>query len=240
MITPERAAKPERILWLPPLLLIINLAGIGIVLTYSRFNLRPFLPAHETTSLQPIWLFLIITFILPTLLTVYFIWPIHAWLRRNARPAGQPPLQPMVERAANIPITLGIFCLGSWILLDLMVFVRIRWIFSELTTGMLLHFIIRPLLAGLIASTAVTFVSEYLCRTHVWPILFADAHVQKKESVYKIRVAHRLFFLWMAISFLPLSVVAFTAYIRIESFHAATDPVLLRVMIAIILISTSA
>ncbi len=243
MNTPERAAKPERILWLAPLMFFINLAGIGIVLTYSKFNLRPFLPPHEETSLQPIWLFLIITFIVPTLSSAFFIWPVYSWLRRDQSlsPQGQdPPPQPLVDRAANIPVMLGVFCLGSWMLLDLMVFVRILWIFSELTAGLLLHFIIRPLLAGLIATTAITFASEYLCRTHVWPVLFANARVQEKESVWKIRVAHRLFLLWMAISFLPLSVVAFTAYIRIESFHAATDPVLWSVMVAIILISTSA
>ncbi len=36
MTAPDRAARPERILWLPPLMFLINLAGIGIVLTYSR------------------------------------------------------------------------------------------------------------------------------------------------------------------------------------------------------------
>lgn len=242
MTPPDRTARPERILWLPPLMLLINLAGIGIVLTYSRFNLRPFLPAHETTTLQPIWIFSALTFILPTVLTVYFTWPIYDWIRRSGSLADRPAPPPrIVDRAANIPFSLGMFCLISWLLLDIMVFVRIFGVFSELTAGMLLHFIIRPLLAGLIASTALTFVSEYICRTHIWPVLFADTRVQEKERAWKIRVAHRLFLLWMAISFLPLSVVAFTAFLRMESFHEASDPVLFRVMVAIILIaSTSA
>ena len=240
----EQAARPERLRWLPPMILIINLAGIGIVLAYSRFNLRPFLPPHETTSLQPLWLFLLITFFIPTSLSTWYLRPIYRWLRerrlsRPDEPETSPP-RPLVERAANIPVLMGALCLGSWALLDIMVLVRITWIFPELTAGLVLHFFIRPLLAGLIASTAVTFLSEHLCRTHLWPIFFAGAQLQENARLYRFKVGHRLFLLWLAISFLPLSAAAFTAAIRMESLQTAADPLLLRVIMAIILIATSA
>lgn len=220
------------------MIFIINLAGIGLILAYSSFNLRPFLPPHETTSLQPLWLFLFITFFVPTSLSAWYLRPIWGWLR--GQEGESPPPTPLVERAANIPAVMGALCLGSWALLDIMVLVRITWIFPVLTVGLVLHFFIRPLLAGLIASAAVTFLSEYLCRTHLWPIFFAGAQLQENTRLYRFRVGHRLFLLWLAISFLPLSAAAFTAAIRMNTLHAATDPLLLRVIMAIILIATSA
>ncbi len=241
-IAPGAAPRPERVIWVPPLLLMINLAGIGIVFAYSHLNLRPFLPPLVETTLWPIWLFLIITFLVSTVLSALSLKPLWAWLRGPRSPGAPlpPPPQATVERGANLPFLSGILCLGSWLVLDIMVFVRIQMIFTEVTPGMVLHIVIRPLLAGLIASTAVVFASEYLCRAHLWPVLFANARVQENERLFKFRVAHRFFLLWAAISFLPLSSVAFTAYLRIESFQSASDPVLWRVMVAIILISASA
>ena len=238
----EPAPRPERIFWLPPMIFIINIAGMGLVLAYSRFNLRPFLPAHETTSLQPLWLFLFITFFVPTSLSAWYLRPIYGWVRgrKRSRPDEKETAPPLVERAANIPAVMGALCLGSWALLDIMVLVRIIWIFSDPTIGMVLHFFIRPLLAGLIASTAVTFLSEYLCRTHLWPVLFVGTQLQENARLYRIKVGHRLFLLWLAISFLPLSAAAFTAAIRMNKLNAASDPLLLRVIMAIMLIAVSA
>jgi class 3 adenylate cyclase/HAMP domain-containing protein len=221
---------------------MVNIAGVGIVFAYSELNLRPFLPPLVETTLWPIWLFLIITFLVSTVLSALSIKPLWAWLRgpRSPGEALPPPPQATVERGANLPFLSGILCLGSWLVLAIMAFVRIHMTFTEVTPGLVLHIVIRPLLAGLIASTAVIFASEYLCRTHLWPVLFRDAQIQENERLFKFRVAHRFFLLWAAISFLPLSTVAFTAYLRIESFQFTSDPVLWRVMVAIILISVSA
>ena len=33
--------RPERIVWLPPLVLLVNLAVLGLMMGYSALNLRP-------------------------------------------------------------------------------------------------------------------------------------------------------------------------------------------------------
>jgi class 3 adenylate cyclase len=245
MSAPERVRHPERIHWLIPLAFFINLVMVAGILTYSLLNLRPFLPVHEPRTFNPVRLLsFLIAFFLPTLLTYFYLRPITSWLRstRKDRSKGgtlHPPTD-VVERAANTPVYLGIFCIGSWLLLDVLLFVRVLGTLPELTLGIWVHFIIRPLLAGLIAASAMTFAAEYICRSHLWPILFSEAEISDNPRLQKIRVAHRMFLLWLVISFLPLSVLAMTAYLRIESLAAGTDPLLFRVMAVIIFISVSA
>jgi putative flippase GtrA len=172
MKTPDSAPHPERIRWLIPLAFLINLLMVGMVVTYSLLNLWPFLPADESRTLTLVrFVAFHIASLLPTALSFLYLRPITAWVRRvwRQRTAGAPPHVPraVLERAANAPFVLGIFCLASWLLMDTLLFVRVLAHFADLTLGIWVHFVVRPLLAGLIAAAAMTFAAEYLCRSHV-------------------------------------------------------------------------
>ena len=230
--------------WLPPLILLVNLGIRGLIATYSTLNLRPFLAPHDDSRLLA---YHVMTFTLalslPTIGSIVYLWPIFRWLRwagrvRSGQAAQAPEI--VVIRASNTPLALAAMSLGSWLFLALLLYVRIWFIFAPMTLGIWLHFIIRPLLGGMIAAAAVFFASEYLCRTHVWPILFARSPIGAHPRVWKIRLVHRLFLLWLAISFLPLSAVILTAIIRLDRLEAVGDPLLFRVMAIIIIIGASA
>jgi class 3 adenylate cyclase len=245
MNTPASTPHPERIRWLIPLAFLINLLMVGMIVTYSLLNLWPFLPAHESRTLTLVrFVAFHIASLLPTALSVLYLQPITAWLRRvrSKRTEGAPLHVPraVLERAANAPFVLGSFCLAAWLLMDTMLFVRVLAHFADLTLGIWVHFVVRPLLAGLIAAAAMTFATESLCRAHVWPVLFAGAAIGHNPRLRKFRVAYRLFLLWLVSSFLPLSAVAMTAIIRVDALGAANDPLLLRVMAVIIFIAASA
>jgi class 3 adenylate cyclase/HAMP domain-containing protein len=230
--------------WLPLLIVLVNLGIRGLITTYSALNLRPFLEPHDDARLLA---YRVLTFALalslPTIGSIVYLWPIFRWLRRAGRVrAGQAVQAPdiVVIRAANAPLALAAMSLCSWMCMALLLYVRIRFIFAPMTLGIWIHFIIRPLLGGMIAAAAVFFACEYLCRTHVWPLLFARSPVGAHPRVWKIRLVHRLVLLWMAISFLPLSAVIMTALIRMDRLDAVGDPLLFRIMAIIIIIGASA
>ncbi|MBI2203182.1 MAG: HAMP domain-containing protein [Candidatus Rokubacteria bacterium] len=230
---------------LPPLIFLVNIAVTGVLMMYSSLNLRPDLPAsasaHQETYHRAT---LYLAILLPTAASAVYLWPVSRWVRRvwvkctaEGGTVAVPP--PIGQRAANAPITLAAFSLASWILVDLLVLLRLRAIPAELTPGLAAHFIIRPLLAGLIAGVAVFFVSEYVCRTHLWPALLATVPIAGNPGVWRIRLAHRLLLLWLAIGFLPLSAVALTASMRVDHPDAA-DAVVVRVVSVVIFIAASA
>lgn len=111
---------------------------------------------------------------------------------------------------------------------------------ADLSLGLSAHFVIRPLLAGLVAAVAVFFVSEYVCRTHVWPAFLGTMPIEGNRGIWRVRVAHRLLLLWLAIGFLPLSAVALTASMRMDGLDEVADPVLVRVVSVVIFIAASA
>jgi methyl-accepting chemotaxis protein len=83
MTTPERTPNPERIRWLIPLALLINLLLVGMTVTYSLLNLWPFLPAHGSRTLTLVrFVAFHIASLLPAALSVLSLRPITAWLRR--------------------------------------------------------------------------------------------------------------------------------------------------------------
>jgi len=194
MTTPERTLHPERIRWLTPMAFLINLLMVGVIVTYSMLNLRPFLPAHESNTLIR-FAALHIAVLLPTALSVLSLRPITTWVRYiwRERTEGAPLPVPraILERAANAPCVLGLFCLAAWLLMDTMLFIRVLAHFAALTVGLWVHFVVRPLLAGLIAAAALTFAAEYICRSHVWPVLFVGAATGNTPRLRRFRVAHR-------------------------------------------------
>jgi class 3 adenylate cyclase/HAMP domain-containing protein len=233
-------SNPRHIWWLPPLVLLINLTVLGMLLTYSSLNLRPYTPPHDPSQAQAIRLIsFFLTLLLPPIASVWYLWPALTWFQRTAQTSAPPPLK-VIERAGNSPVLLALFTFVSWILADVLLALRLRVTFEALDWGILGHFIARPLVAGLIAATTVFIVSEYICRTHVWPTLLSQVAIEEYPGLWKVRLVHRLFFLWLAISFVPLSAIALTALVRIDLLDAREDSALFQVMVVIIAIASSA
>ncbi|MEE8549868.1 MAG: adenylate/guanylate cyclase domain-containing protein [Gemmatimonadota bacterium] len=239
------SVMPGRMRWLPPLVFLVNLGVVGLLITYSIIGLKPFIPPHDQSQLVRFQLFtFVVAVLLPTAATTVYLWPVFGWLRllRAKRPEDEaihaPPAA--VVRAGNAPVNLAAFCLLTWVLVDILLFFRVWTIFSQITIGMGMHFFILPLLAGLIAAASVYFLAEYICRTYVWPLLFVNTPMEGNPQLWKVRVVHRLFLQMIAISFLPLSAVTFTALIRMDRLDAAADPILVRIIMVIILIGVSA
>ena len=230
--------------WLPPIVLVVNLSVLGLLMVYSSLNLRPYVPgaatAHPETYHRAT---LVLTVLLPTTASVVYLWPILRWLRRVGitrwvAGAAQVPAA-IVDRAANAPIALASISLLSWVLAAALFLAHLQTTLDRITLGLWAHFMARPLLAGLIAAVTVFFAAEYVCRTHAWPILLAATRIEGNPRLWKIHVTHRFLLLWLAISFLPLSTVALTAFLRTDGL-ATGDPTFGRAMLVIILIAASA
>jgi class 3 adenylate cyclase/HAMP domain-containing protein len=233
--------RPERIEWLPRLVLLVNIAVTGVLLVYSSLNLRPDLPAaaaarpagHHRATLY-------LAVLLPPAASLVYLWPVSRWLhtvwRRRVAGASIEVPRAVARRAANAPVALAASSLVSWFAVDGLVLLRLGAI-PALTPGMAAHFLVRPLLAGLIAAVAVFFACEYVCRRHVWPALLAAVSVEASPDIWRVRLWHRLLLLWLAIGFLPLSAVALTAVMRLED---PADPALVRVVSVVVFIALSA
>jgi class 3 adenylate cyclase/HAMP domain-containing protein len=238
-------ARPGRIGRLPPLVLLVNVAVLGLLMGYSSLNLRP--DTSTVRSLQPQayqqWA-LFLAILAPALASLVFLWPILEWLRRGrtdrvADTLGDVP-DTIALRAANAPLALAAFSLLGWILVTTLAGVRSLASAHDISLGLAVHLVVRPLLAGLIAGAATFFGAEYLCRTHVWPVLLASTRIAGNPRLWRVRVSHRLLGLWLAISVLPLSAVALTTFTRVAGLDLASHPVLGRLVSVILLIAASA
>jgi class 3 adenylate cyclase/HAMP domain-containing protein len=225
---------------LPLGVLLANLFALGLLYAYTQLNLRPFLPEHETVRIfgQPMVIFIALLFLLPTAASIMFLGPVFRW------PAGivvrtDIPLK-VARRTANAPVALGMFTAAVWAWIGVVTLWRAHSTLAELTAGLWAHFFVRPILTGLIATTGVYFTAEFICRWKLWPVIFADRVVTGDPGIWKIRLLHRLIMFWATIGFLPLSVLALIAYMRLEAIAASADPVHARVMYAIMLIGVSA
>ncbi len=243
---PGRDPKPERIRWLPPLVLLINLAVLGLLMEYSSLNLRPDLPATATVEAQVYHVMIasVVILVLPMMTSVIFLWPIHLWLRRRRtfQAGGTVDDLPsrVAERGVNAPIALAAFSLLSWLLVAALAFARSVTNLPEIPLGVRTHLVVRPLLAGLIAGGVIFFTVGGLCRTHVWPVLLARTRIAGNPRLWRYRVSHRLLALWLLSNFLPLSIVALTAIAQLDGVGLPADPRLGRLVPVIILIASSA
>jgi len=231
-------SRPERLWRLVPAVLLINLGAVGLLLVYSILNLRPFAPEHDPAEVEFARMASShAAILLPALASAVYLWPLIR--RTELLKSGAGGLAPaLIQRAASAPLALAALTLITWLLLDGFLYLRARDVFGrQPSLGFWVHLFIRPLLAGLIAATAVFFAAEHVCRTHLWPLLFERVSIEESPGLRKIRVGHRLFLLWTAISFLPLSVIALLAFVRLEALE---DPIHRQIMWAIILIGASA
>jgi len=225
---------------LPAGVLVANLFALGLLYAYTHLNLRPFLPAHDTVRIlgQPMIVFNAFLFLLPTAASVIFLWPVFQWPASGDSRA-EIPLR-AAKRAANAPVTLGIFTAAAWALIGVVTILSLPFAVFQLTPGLWAHFFVRPILTGLIATSGVYFAVEFICRLRVWPVIFANRIVVGDPGIWRVGLLHRLIMFWAIISFFPLSVLALIAYVRLEAIAAAADPIHARVMYAIILIGFSA
>jgi class 3 adenylate cyclase len=238
--------NPRKLRWLPVQVLLVNLGAAGLIRVYTFLNLRPFTPMGESTSLQAVsgHLIAIASVILPTLASLIYLWPIFRYFEESWEGAGRtgPPQLPLslVARTANAPAVLGLFCLLGWGILLLPASVNVAEGFSDRTFGTWAHVLIRPVLNGVVAGVAAYLGAEHVCRRDVWPVVFAQCDIAAIPGVLRIRLVHRQLLLWFAISFLPLSIIALITLVRLEMVNAATDPLLVRVMEAIVFLAASA
>jgi class 3 adenylate cyclase len=212
---------------------------------YTIIDLKPSLPPHDASGL---YLFRIIlsalAILLPAGSSIYYLRPVFDWIRglgaseADSDKTNAP--EEAVIRGGNAPLALAVFCLMTWAFLDVLFFFRIWTIFPTITLGMVVHFFGLPILAGLISAATIYFFAEAICRTFVWPLLFEKMPIEENPRLRKVRVVHRLFLQMIAICFLPLGAVVFTALIRMDRLLAADDPILFRVIMVIILIGVSA
>jgi len=244
---PAEVAKPAadsgagRIAWLPALFFFINLAGLGLLAAYSQLNVRPDLLAvqgSEAHTFPELALFLAV--LGPTGVSLAYVWPVIGWLRRGG--SGQSGDVPalIALRAANAPLVLATISLVGWFLVTGPAVARLMMIGPNIPFGLAAHLVLRPVLVGLIAGTTTFFAVEVLCRAHVWPALLSGTRIAGNPQLRRVRVSHRLFLLWLAISILPLGAIAFAAYARVAGVDLASDPVLERVVYVVLLIAVSA
>jgi class 3 adenylate cyclase/HAMP domain-containing protein len=242
---PAAATTRERVVLplLVALVFLVNLGGVALVRTYTLLNLRPFMPEQDPGLVhQPPWYTLPSMWVLlATVAAVVYLWPVFRLLQPTARAPAVASALPasVIRRALNAPIMLGLFCLLGWLAMTIAVAFNVPRLFSDPTLATWAHFVIRPILAGLITGVSAYFGAEYLCRSRLWPRLLASAG-EVAPRVTRIRLAYRHLLLWLAISFLPLSVTALIALTRTEVVGARGDPLLVRVLTAIAFVATSA
>ena len=237
--------RPERLGWLPPLVLLVNVAILGLLMGYSSLNLRP--DISTVRALQPTayhqWT-AVLVILAPAVASLAFLWPMLGWLRRRRsdRADGAAPEVPaaIAERAANAPLALAALSLLAWTFVTGLAAVRVLANIQDVSLGLAVHLVLRPVLAGLIAAAATFFGAEYLCRTHVWPALLARTRIAGNPRLWRARVSHRLVGLWLVISALPLGVVTLTTLTRVAGLDLAVHPVLGRLVSVILLIAASA
>ena len=161
------------------LVFLVNLGGIGLVRVYTLLNLRPFMPGQEAgLVLQPPWYALPSMWVLlSTVASAVYCWPVFRSLRLIPHASGVAPAPPesILRRALNAPIILGLFCLLGWLAMTIAVVFNAPRLFAAPTVGAWAHFVVRPILAGLITGVRVYFGAEYLCRSRLWPGLIASA-----------------------------------------------------------------
>jgi class 3 adenylate cyclase/HAMP domain-containing protein len=240
-------SRPDRIRWLPPLVLLVNAGVLGLFVTYSALNLRPDMPREvsvETVRVR-IGLHALLTVLAPTIASFAFVRPISRWARgpwrRPDGDGGHPPVpSPIAERAAHTPLALALGSLLAWLLLTGFAAVLALGGVPPLPLGTALHVIVRPLLAGFVASTTIFFAADHVCRAHVWPVTLAGLPIGGNARLWRVRVSHRLLALWFAIGVVPLMVVILTTSLHVADLDLREHPVLARVTGVVLLTATSA
>jgi class 3 adenylate cyclase/HAMP domain-containing protein len=239
------AGKPDRIRWLPSLVLALNAAVLGLFIAYSSLNLRPDMPRVAPGETFRWWIMVPVALagLAPAAASAVFLRPLLTWIRSRPRSGrdgpGEVPV-PIAERAADAPLALAAFSLGTWLLITVFACVRFLTSVPAISLGLGVHMVVRPVLAGFVAATATFFATDYVCRTHVWPTVLAGTRIIGNARLRRVRVSHRLLALWLAISVLPLGVVTLTTSIQVAGLDLTIHALLARVAAVVLLTTVSA
>jgi class 3 adenylate cyclase/HAMP domain-containing protein len=239
------AGRPDRIRWLPLLVLALNAAVLGLFMAYSSLNLRPDMPRVVPWETLRKWIALptALAVLAPAAASVVFVRPIVTWVRRRGRDhdgtPGDVPV-PIAERAGDAPLALALFSFLAWLLVTAFACVRFVTNVPAIPLGLGVHMVVRPVLAGFIAGTATFFAADYVCRTHVWPTVLAGTRIVGNARLRRVRVSHRLLALWLAISVVPLGVVTLTTSIQVAGLDLVLHAPLARVAAVVLLTAVSA
>ena len=223
----------------------MNLAVLGLLMRYSSLNLLPDISSPPMLQTRAYFQWAVVAgAVAPAGAALAFLRPVLGWLRRRrSDPAADaaPDVPVLIaQRAANAPLALAVFSLLGWILITGVAVVRVLASVHEISLGLGVHLVIRPVLAGLIAAAATLFGAEYLCRTHVWPTLLVSTRIAGNPWLWRVRVSHRLLGLWLAVSALPLGAVALTTFARVANLDLGAHPLLGRLVSVVGLIALSA
>ena len=231
--------KPQRVVWLAPLIFLVNLAGLGLVAAYSQLNLRPDLSDHDgPVRLGFLALNVMLVALAPTIATWVQAAPVARWLRAQHSTAGVPP--GIAQQAANLPLAMARFSLLAWLIVAAIALARAMVNGPDMPLGVTAHLVLRPVLAGLISATTLFLAAEFICRTDVWPVLLVGTRISTNAQLRRVHIAHRLAVLWLAVGALPLAVIALTTYARVAGLDLSNDPLLERVVSVVLLVAIAA
>jgi class 3 adenylate cyclase/HAMP domain-containing protein len=236
---PKRASRS--VSWLLALVILVNLAALSLLRTYSSLNLWADVASvpglqNQTHSML---LAALLAVVAPAVASAALLWPILSWLRLGPVVGEGVPLA-VAERAANVPLRLAALSLLGWLLVTAHAVFRYVSDFDVIPLALGAHLVLRPLLAGLVAASATFFAADYICRTRAWPYLLAGTRIAGNTRLWRVRVSHRLLVLWLAIGFFPLAATALTSLAGVAGLDLSTDPVLGRLVSTVLLISASA
>lgn len=233
--------RGHRLRWLLPLIGLIHLAGLALLVAYSRVNLHADLTATGAggQSLLPALAALVAT-VAPTGLSWLYLRPLQRGLQlAMASPQGAVPAA-MVRRAANLPLVVATYALAGWMLVVAQALLRGLLADVAVPASILAHLVLRPLLVGVVVAAAVLFVAEAVCRASVWPSLLGGIRITGNRQLWRLRTGYRLLALWVTVSVIPLGAVALTAYARVAGTDGLVDPLLEQIVSVVLLIAVSA
>ncbi len=238
--TRSKGAFPS-VMWLLALVVLVNLAAMGMLMAYSSLNVRSdiaSIPGLQGQTHSMVFAALLAV-VAPTVASALLLRPIRTWLRRGPAARQGIPIA-IAEKAANLPLRLAGLVLLGWLLVTGHALVRYVSNIEAVPLGLGVHLVVRPLLAGLVAASATFFAADYICRTLAWPYLLAGTRIAGNMSLSRVRVSHRLLVLWLAIGFFPLVATALTTLAGVTGLDLGTHPVLDRLVSTVLLIAASA
>ena len=230
-----------RVLGLAALVFLINLGAAGLLSAYSSLNLWPDLasvPGFETAAQQhSISFAVLLAAVAPAVAGMALLWPLAGGMRQG--PQHEAPVPgALAEQAANIPLKLAALSLLGWMLVT--AHALARYLSEEVSLGLGMHLVARPVLAGLIAGSATFFAVDYTCRNYIWPRLLEGTRIAGNPRLWRVRVSHRLVALWLAISLIPLAAVALTTLAGVAALDLTAHSALGRIVSVVLLIAGSA
>ncbi|MCW5642399.1 MAG: HAMP domain-containing protein [Rhodoferax sp.] len=225
------------------LVFVTNLAVLGLLFAYGAINLLPYVPVdHEIHPRNYLPVVVVLSVLVPTMAAAVYLRPVFAWLRADGGVDEKvsPISAEMAHLSTSLPLVLALWSWLGWIATAVYVTARAISGALEIPDGHLLHFVSRPVMAGLIAATSTFFVAEHFCRSTIWLTTLKFITVTGNSRLRRVRVWHRLVALWLVVGGLPLGAIVLTTLALLGNADQAADPVTQRFASVLLLIAGSA